>query len=331
MRILLVCNHVYPIRKTNGAGKKPTLSPSGAGCHQFDLLAQGLSEKGHEVFYLVDHLPGTISPEGVKLIDAPMEDVDIVHLKTCKRQSVINYYQSRNIPVFETNHAFIPDSKPTCEWMYVSKTLANLYGKTQYIWNGLDPKEYIYSSKKEDYFLYMADMSRIHPKGLDIALKLSKELNFRLIVAGTAKEQEDIDKAQQMCDEYGAEYIGDIDGVQKATILAHARALITPSRLPESFGMTIAEALLSGTPVICSNVGAYGEIVPSEVGFVCDDENDYHRAFKNIDTIDPEKCRSYALESFDYLKTTEKYIEFYKQMIIKSQTEKSLEHTTSSK
>ncbi|MCJ8288565.1 MAG: glycosyltransferase [Crocinitomicaceae bacterium] len=331
MRVLLVCDHVYPIAKTNGAGKKPILSPSGAGCHQFDLLANGLSEKGHDVFYLVHHLPGTSSPEGVELIDAPIEDVDIVHLKTCSFPEVIAHYQSMGIPVFATNHAYIPEMTPTCEWMYVSKTLANLYGKTEYIWNGLDPKEYIYSVKKEDYFLFMADMTRHIPKGLDIALKLSKDLNFRLIVAGTAKEQEDIDKVQQMCDEYGAEYIGDIDGVQKAKVLTNARALISPSRLPESFGMTLAEALLSGTPVICSNVGAYGEIVPSEVGFVCDNESDYHHAIKNIDSIDNEKCRSYALQSFDYLNTTEKYIEFYKQMIIKSQTEKSLEHITGSK
>src|SRR6267143_1888340 len=51
--------------------------------------------------------------------------------------------------------------------------------------------------------------------------------------------------------------------------------------------LVVAEALMSGTPVICSDRGACPELVPPEAGFVCSNFGDYVRAVENIGRISP--------------------------------------------
>jgi glycosyltransferase involved in cell wall biosynthesis len=62
----------------------------------------------------------------------------------------------------------------------------------------------------------------------------------------------------------------------------------------------MAEALMSGTPVICNDRGACPEIISSDVGFVCKDENDYVAAVNRITDISPDTCREGRMSFFDY-------------------------------
>jgi glycosyltransferase involved in cell wall biosynthesis len=315
MRILFSDRHTYPFAVPVGLGKTVTEWPSGSPKYIHDLMVKALAEMGHEVFYLIKHAKGTIAPPGVQLINKFIDDVDLVHLSARHTPEVALYYQSKNIPVLATNHLYKPNEEPPFKWIHVSKTLADLYNEKQYVWIGLDPDDFIYTTQKKDYFLFMADMSRGMEKGLDIALKLAKERSLNLVVAGSSSLQSDIDCVQVLCDKFKVNYVGDVRGIAKAELLAGARALISPSRLQEASGTTLAEALFSGTPVICSNSGAQNEIISKEVGFVCNNEKEYHQAIFAIDTIDPKTCRAYAMNNFHYRKTTEKYIPIYEEMM----------------
>ena len=106
-------------------------------------------------------------------------------------------------------------------------------------------------------------------KGLDTALALSRKLSFPLLVAGASDDAEVVDRVARQCREAGAEFVGAVAGRKKAKLLAEARALLFPTELNEGFGIVLAEALVSGTPVICSNNGACPELVTADVGFVC--------------------------------------------------------------
>lgn len=316
MKILLARDHIYEVPRKKGAGKTVTEMPSGSSHYQHDTLAYGLAELGYEVFYLVSHADGTESPAGIQLVNAPVDDVDIVHIKAPGDKSLIDHYTQLNIPVLATNHGYRPEVIPMCKWVYVSKTQAKAHGSNEYVWNGLNPSDYLFSSRKKDYVLFMATMKNHHGKGLDIALQLSQELGFELVVAGSSKHQADIDLVQRMCDDAGAAYLGDVRGTAKARLLAEAKAFLSPSRFPETFGITLAEALFSGTPVICSSNGAYSEIVITEVGFVCDDKDDYAQAFAKLENIDRHTCREYAHTNFHYLNTTARYVEIYQRMLL---------------
>jgi glycosyltransferase involved in cell wall biosynthesis len=315
MRILFSDRHTYPFATPVGLGKAITNWPSGSPKYIHDLMVKALGEMGHQVFYLIDHAQGTIAPQGVYLINKFIDDVDLVHLSARHTPEVALYYQSKNIPVLATNHLYKPNEKPPFKWVHVSKTLADLYQEKQYVWIGLDPDDFIYATQKQDYFLFMADMSRAMDKGLDIALKLAKDKKLKLIVAGASSLQSDIDKVQKLCDQYKVSYVGDVRGVEKAKLLAGARALISPSKLQEASGTTLAEALFSGTPVICSNSGAQSEIISKQVGFVCNTEKEYHHAIDAIDSVDPKTCRTYAMNNFHFRNTTKQYVPIYEEML----------------
>jgi len=316
MKILFSDSHIYPFVKFSGTGKNVTAWPSGSGKYVHDLMVKALAEKGHEIFYMIESSGNVLLPKGVKIINKYKDDIDIVHLAARCTPEVSAYYQSKQIPVLATNHLYRPNEKPPFKWVHVSKTLADMYNEKQFVWIGLDPDDFIFSNKKQDYFLFMADISRHREKGLDVALKLAVERNFKLVVAGSSRKQKDIDTVQAWCNECKAIYVGDVRGKNKAELLSTAKALISPSRLPETFGLTLAEALFSGTPVICSNTGAYKEIITKQVGFICSNENEYHQAIDAIDAISPETCLEYAMNNFHYKKTTEKYLPIYEEMLL---------------
>ncbi|MDC8005425.1 glycosyltransferase [Aureisphaera galaxeae] len=315
MRILLARDPNYVHPQTHGAGKNPTKVPSGASNFQHDMLAKGLAENGHEVFFYVQNEEEMAHLSGVTFVDSLIEDVDIVHLKAIGDPNIIRHYQSKNIPILSTNHGNRPDVKPLCKWVYVSKTQALAHHSDTYVWNAMDPKDFIFSEKKQDYFLFMANARYHRGKGLDIALRLSKDLGFKLVVAGSSPYQKDIEYVEAQCREYNADYLGDVRGMEKAELITGAKALISPSRFAETFGMTIVEALFSGTPVICSGNGAYSEIMSETVGFVCNSEADYHHAVTVIDSIDPKVCRAYAMDHFHYRTMAKNYVAIYEEMI----------------
>ena len=83
----------------------------------------------------------------------------------------------------------------------------------------------------------------------------------------------------------------------------------------ESFGLVVAECLMSGTPVITSNKGACPEIVTNDVGFLCNSEDDYAEAVRNIGDIGPKACREYAMDRFHYLRMCREYAREYEREI----------------
>ena len=97
------------------------------------------------------------------------------------------------------------------------------------------------------------------------------------------------------------------------TLLAGARALLFPTTVNEAFGLVMVEALLSGTPVICSDRGACPEIISEEVGFVCGDEADYLGALREVGHLSRRRCREWALSRFDYRRMVREYLLEYER------------------
>ncbi|MDR3651975.1 MAG: glycosyltransferase [Paludibacter sp.] len=95
---------------------------------------------------------------------------------------------------------------------------------------------------------------------------IEKEIILTLVGGGDRLEElEHLCKKHQL----RAEFTGYQPKAKIATILHNSDFYIHASTI-ETFGIVIVEALMTGTPVICSNVGALPEIINESNGILCE-------------------------------------------------------------
>ncbi|WP_291528213.1 glycosyltransferase family 4 protein [Bacteroides sp. UBA939] len=101
--------------------------------------------------------------------------------------------------------------------------------------------------------------------------------------------------------------------------LCDYQLLVQPS-LSEGFGLTIAEAMVAGIPVLVSNLAAPLEVIGEGAFgyyFMCGDADNLCRMLQQIISNYEEalrvsdKGREYALTNFDYIKMAENYANLY--------------------
>lgn len=318
MRLLLAAPHRYPAYGPSGSGLHPKRYPSGSGYHLHDLLAKGLAERGHEVFYSLAAGRETDLPAGVVPFDGWKDDVDLYHIPI----GGVGFVEpataaaaERDIPCLLTCHMKDAAQCAAPNWVFVSQALARAHDSDRAVLNGLDPGDFIFSDTKEDYFLFMGAMNKATDKGLGFALSLCRKARVRLIVAGTGLNYETVAHVAELCRDAGAVYLGDVRGTRKAELLAGARAVLFPSRLQEGCPLVILEAMMSGTPAISAPSGGAVEIVTSETGILCEAEEDWAAALDRVGTISPGRCREIAVERFHYLRMTDDYLREYRREI----------------
>jgi glycosyltransferase involved in cell wall biosynthesis len=314
MRIQLVSPHRYPAYGENGSGLHPREFASGSAFHLHDLLALGLAEEGHEVFYQTKGGAEADPPPGVTLLSRLVPEADICHTPggaPGSTDEIVEFAARYHKPFLQTCHMYRPGETAGSNWVFVSQSLARAYGSERVVLNGLNPNDYIYSEAKEDYLLFMSAMDKAINKGLDLALALSRSKGFRLIVAGTGTNYETIQYVSGLCAAAGADYVGDVRGVRKAELISGARALLFPSRMNEGHPLVIIEAMFSGTPVISSTCGGSVEMVTPETGFLCHREEEWGGAVDRLGEISPARCREIALENYDYRRMVRDYVREY--------------------
>ncbi|NEO38735.1 MAG: glycosyltransferase family 4 protein [Moorea sp. SIOASIH] len=307
MRIYISSNHQYPA-KINGTASQ----------HTTDLLAKGLAELGHDVFYdLRNNEILEPLPDSVNQVTERMFDVDILQPQDIPPSRAFDSHGKPWVRTFQApfgNHDVSGLSKENL--IFVSRSHAQSYGCDRYVHNSIDPAEFIYSETKDDYFIFLVcGLERAVLKGFGIALLLVQELGIKLVVAGSSKNEFYQRQFAAMCREQGVDFVGEIRGPQKAQLIASAKALLAPTLINEPFGLVVPEALISGTPVICSHHGAFKEIVSSDVGFICHRQKDYIAAVERLDEISPQACREKAMRDFHYRTMAANYLKEYEKEI----------------
>ncbi len=308
MRIYLSSGHRYPAWR------------HGVAAHVIhDRLARGLAELGHDVRYHVEELGEEKLPEHVVPVRGLRGDEEIIH---SNRFTAAEMPLTR-LPWVRSVHSDLLDqglardqSRPN--FIFVSETMARLHGSSRFVWNGIDPADFIYSETKDNYFLFVVSgdvrKARVH-KGLDVAFWIARQTGIKLVVAGGTWDLWENEELLKLCQENGAEFIGIINGAIKAEKFTAAKALLFPTQMNEAFGLPVAEALMSGTPVIASTNGAMCEVLDPLGGFVCAGESEYLDAVANIGRIKPADCRQLALRRFHYLDMARNYLREYQREI----------------
>jgi glycosyltransferase involved in cell wall biosynthesis len=268
-------------------------------------LARGLAELGHRVTLLaprgssvaeaslVEVDPAQINRPAFDLSPVLPESVDILH--THAPLAALSSHPR----VFTLHGNRREGSTPAPNTIFLSADHARRHGGTAFVYNGVDPSEYCFRRQKAGYDLFLGRLHRV--KGYRWAVAGAKRTGRRLVIAGGWRPSL----------RRSLRYVGSVDGRRKADLLGDAECLWMPALWEEPFGLTLVEAMMSGTPVLGTRRGALPEIVSSEVGALGNtlDELVDLRAF--LAGCDPYACRSRAERWFVHTRMAQEYVRMY--------------------
>lgn len=297
-------------------------------------LAKGLAELGHDV--TVGALAGSRMPEGVKLLAFEPDAVsahellrrlppgtDVVHFQAPPEAGVLDSLPCGGVLTVHGNGK--PGEVFPRNTVFLSADHARRHGASAHVHNGIDPAEYRFDPRaKEDWVLFLSKTSwRV--KNVAGAVSLCARAGVPLRVAGGNRPLRT--RARVALHEWGLpprmRWVGPVAQAAKADLLAAARAMVFPVRWPEPFGLVVAEALISGTPVIASRLGSLPELVDDSVGALFDLTTASGRegmidALSRVHRGDhewsPEVCREHAMARFHYSVMAKRYESVYGQV-----------------
>ncbi len=159
---------------------------------------------------------------------------------------------------------------------------------------------------------------RIHPdKGAATAIDAAAATGHRLVMAGLVQDEGYYQRAVlPRLDGDRVRHLGVVGGSERARVLGGARALLHLIDFDEPFGLSVAEALACGTPVIAYRRGSMPELIDDGVtGFLVDSFDEAVAAIGRVDRIDRAACRAAARARFGVERMTDDYLRLYERII----------------
>jgi glycosyltransferase involved in cell wall biosynthesis len=113
--------------------------------------------------------------------------------------------------------------------------------------------------------------------------------------------------------------VGEAGPEKRNELMKNALALLHPINFAEPFGLSVAEAMLCGTPVIAFNRGSMSElIIHRKTGFLMNNVAEAAEAVADISMLDRWACRQWSKEQFSLEKMVSEYIKLYDRVLINS-------------
>jgi glycosyltransferase involved in cell wall biosynthesis len=201
---------------------------------------------------------------------------------------------------------------------YISISNSNRHPELNYletIYHGLRHEDFTFIETPADYVVYFG---RIHPdKGTYDAIQIAKRAGMKLIIAGIVQDQQYFKEKVEPCiDNEQIIFAGHAGPEQRNELLGNAIALLHPIHFEEPFGLSVAEAMLCGTPVVAYNKGSMPELIQDNItGYLVDDLNEAIEGLRAIKKIQRSDCRAYAKEKFSFDAMIEKYVTAYEHLL----------------
>ncbi len=240
-----------------------------------------------------DFMPLGFSP----LIEPPM--VTTIH----------GFSSEQIIPVYERYN----DSTD-----YVSISNANRDERLDYIgtvYNGVDTSQFTFQPASGEYLAYFG---RIHPeKGAAEAIAIAHRAKKPLWIAGLIQDRDYYnDRVAPHIDGESVRYLGNVGPEERNRILGSALALLHPISFDEPFGLSVAESMMTGTPVIAFNRGSMPELIEhGRTGYLVHDVEEAADSVSDLADLDRFLVSETARDRFSVERMVENYIEIYGEIV----------------
>jgi glycosyltransferase involved in cell wall biosynthesis len=308
------------------------------------LLTEGLVERGHHVTLFAtgdsctEATLSSVVPHGWS--DDPEIDTKVaecLHIAAVFERAYefdiihngfdflpLTYSQLVTTPVVTTIHGFSsPRIVPVFEkyngrTAYVAISDADRDPRLDYVatvHHGIDTDAFALQEPTDPYLLFYG---RIHPdKGTGHAIEVAHRVGMPLVIAGIVHDQEYFDATvAPHIDGKNVRYIGPVGANERSQLLGRAHALLHLIDFDEPFGLSVVEAMASGTPVIAFRRGAMPELIDHGVtGMLVDDAEEATRAVALVAELDRAAIRATAVRRFSRDRMISDYESVYERIL----------------
>jgi glycosyltransferase involved in cell wall biosynthesis len=304
--------------------------------HEVRLFSVGDSTCAVDLSWYYQSPPGPMGsslPEAAHVLAAyaALDDVDVIHDHTLLG-GLLRREVAGTPPVVVTNHGVFTEetraifgaisrSAAVVAISHDQRSSAPDVPVASVIPHGIDLRRHRFGSGGGGYVLFVGRMSA--DKGLHRAIRVARRAGRRLVFVSKMWAPDEI----AYFDEQVRPLLGDdVRHVQPGTaqelreLYRHAEALLNPIRWREPFGLVMAEALASGTPVLAFPEGAAREIVEDgRTGFLCPDEPAMVWGLEHLGLLDRRRCRQAAEDRFDVNRMALDHVRLYERVIAQHQ------------
>jgi len=229
-------------------------------------------------------------------------------IKTPLISTIHGFSSQKIIPVFKkynpiSNYVSISNADRSPELNYIAT-----------VYNGLNIQDFDFIEQPDNYLLYFGRIH--HDKGTAEAIEIAKKSKRKLLIAGIIQDEEYFKTKVKPELNDQIQYIGHAGPEKRNELLGKATALLHPINFNEPFGMSVAEAMLCGTPVIAFNKGSMPELIQNEkTGFLVHTVDEAVGAVSALKTIIRKDCRNWATSKFSSDKMVDDYYKLYQQIL----------------
>jgi len=203
----------------------------------------------------------------------------------------------------------------------VSKSLAhtweNCIPKATVVYNGINIATWDYVAAPTGNYVFW--YGRICPeKGTDAAIKGALASGVPIVLAGPISNKTYFETSVvPYLNNDNVRYVGHKSQKELAPLLQNAKAFPFTSTWDEPYGLTLAESLACGTPVVAFEGGATGEILTPKCGIIVPKGAIFElaTAITKASNLDRSECRERAVSFCSHKGMVEEYMQLYTSLI----------------
>jgi glycosyltransferase involved in cell wall biosynthesis len=318
MRIGLVSTLATPVRRSSAG----TVDSVEAICW---LLARELTHLGHEVtlFAAADsraHCQEVVSvpgPYGSRGLPEAYLQAELFNLAAAvERAATLDVLHSHAyllgrllerlsaVPMVHTLHTQPYEAEAALArlWPGLHLTALSAYQWSRFpdlqpviVPSAADPAQFTLRRHPERRLCYLG---RFMPqKGPLEAIRVARALDMPILLAGPENAYFR-DVLRREVDGSRVEYVGAVGGTRRDDLLGRSSALVYPVQEGEPFGLVMVEAMMCGTPVLATDVGATREVVDDGVTGRVAPLGDLVHAASEVLALDRARVRAAALARY---------------------------------